>query len=138
MTIDYTNRHLINDKINIHDSIFEGFIYREKEKLLLIELKNYSLNTTYNLNFYNVIAVNCEMCQFWGKSPNILDWQVCDNENLMQAIVNKQNSNKDLYKNSLINTKKSYLETVITLTSGDTINIVCEHIDIKRLQLHKE
>ena len=73
--------------------------------------------------------MNCEMCQFWGESPNVLDWEVSDNERLIKEIIKKQNNNKKLYKDSLVDEEMFYIETIITLTSGDTINIVCEYVE---------
>ena len=131
MKIEYTNRNLIDNELNIHDAIFKGFIYDDMEKILLLELENYYLNKKYKLQFYNVLILNCEMCQFWGKSPNILDWEVCDKNSLIQNMIKKQNENKESYKCSLVDIKKSYLETIITLSSGDTITIVCEYIQFQ-------
>lgn len=43
----------------------------------------------------------------------------------------KQNDNKELYSGSLVDTEKSYVETMIILSSGDTIKIVCEYIEFQ-------
>ena len=131
MRIDHKNKKIIDKKINIHDSIFEGFSYDEGEKILLLKLKNYCLNKIFKLQFCNILVMNCEMCQFWGQSPNILNWEVSDEEKLIKDIMKKQNNNKELYRYSIVNTEEAYIETIITLTSGDTISTVCEYIEFQ-------
>lgn len=128
MIIDYKNENLIEEK-NIHDSIFEGFMYNEETKVLLIELKNFVQHKQFKLEFVNVLVLNCELCQFWGKGPNILDWEIANPKYLTQNIIDKQSDDKMLYNNSLVDVEKNYIETIITLTSGDTIAIVCEYIE---------
>lgn len=49
----------------------------------------------------------------------------------------KQNNNKKLYKYSLVDEEMFYIETIITLTSGDTINIVCEYVEFQEEILDK-
>lgn len=137
MKIDYTNKNVIKDEINIHDSIFEGFLYKENERMLLLKLNNYCLNRIFTLQFCNILILNCEMCQFWGESPNVLDWEVSENEHLIKEIMKKQNNNKKLYKYSLVDEEMFYIETIITLTSGDTINIVCEYVEFQEEILDK-
>lgn len=65
MRIDYTNKEIIDNEIYVHDSIFEGFLYKSTEKQLLVEFKNDYLEKTFNIQFYNVLILNCEMCEFW-------------------------------------------------------------------------
>lgn len=131
MRIDYTNKEIIDNEIYVHDSIFEGFLYKSTEKQLLVEFKNDYLEKTFNIQFYNVLILNCEMCEFWGKSPHILNWETSDDENLIKEMKKKQNDNKELYSGSLVDTEKSYVETMIILSSGDTIKIVCEYIEFQ-------
>lgn len=130
MRIDYKNKDQIN-QIYVHDSIFEGFIYREEDKNLYINLKNYCINKIFKLLFCNVLIINCELCQFWGESPNILDWEVSENGSIIQNIKKKQKENNKLYSNSLVDLEKSYMEVKITFTSGDIIEIVCEYIEFE-------
>lgn len=135
MKIDYKNKNVINDEIYIHDSIFEGFSYKEEEKKIVIELENYCLKKSFKLQFCNALIFNCEMCEFWGKSPNILDWEVSKDEPLIQKMKKKQKDNNELYWTSLVDLEKSYVESRITLTSGDTIEIVCEYIEFEEENL---
>lgn len=134
MKITYFNKNIIDNKINIHDSIFRGFNYDDENKTLLLKMNNYCVNKVFTILFYNVLILNCEMCQFWGKSPNVLEWRVSKEETFIKKIIQKQNSNKELSKYSLVDQRKNYIETIITLTSGDTINIVCEYIEFEEIQ----
>ena len=121
MRIDYKNKKIIDEEIYIHDSIFYGFLYDNDEKTLLLKLKNYCLHKTFKLKFVNVLALNCEMCQFWSYTNGILNWETVDEEQLKNKILEEEKEKFLEFKN--------YIETKFILETGDIISIVCEYVE---------
>lgn len=134
MKIDTLNK---NEELpNIHDSAFYGFSYRENDKTLLVELSNHYMNKFFKIQFHNVLVLNCEMCQFWGKSPYVFDWNIDENEILIKNIMEKQKNNESKFWCSILRTPKEYIQINITFTSGDTIDIVCEFIEFEEREMN--
>ena len=131
MKIDKINGDIINtDKINIHDYIFKElkFDYSNKNIYILLlgpEPKAGSII----IIFFNVIGFNMISCDFWGKSPHVLDWEFVQDEE--QLLTNKLLEEKHNFSDSKLEGFTTYMETVMTLTSGDLLTIVCEYIDLQ-------
>jgi len=136
MKINYENKYIIND-IYVHDSIFEGFTYKEDEKEVLIEMRNYFLKKTFKIKFCNTIVLNCEMCQFWGRSDNILNWEIDNVQSFLKDVIKKQKENEKLYEFSLLSKGKKYIESRFIQSSGDVITIVCEYIEFQEEEFQK-
>lgn len=121
MRIDSKNKKIIDKEIYVHDSTFYGFLYDNDEKTLLLKLKNYYLQKTFKLKFVNILALNCEMCQFWSYTNGILGWETVDEEQLKKQILEEQKEN--------ILELENYIETKFILETGDIITIVCEYVE---------
>ena len=121
MRIDSKNKKIIDKEIYVHDSTFYGFLYDNDEKTLLLKLKNYYLQKTFKLKFVNILALNCEMCQFWSYTNGILGWETVDEEQLKKQILEEQEGN--------ISELENYIETKFILETGDIITIVCEYVE---------
>lgn len=134
MKIDELNKN--NELPDIHNSDFYGFSYRENDKILFIELLNFSLNKSFKIQFQNVLVLNCEMCQFLGRNISINDWKLSQEDTLIKNITEKQKSNEKKYNSSLLSVQKKYIEITINLKSGDNIEIVCESIDFEEREIN--
>ena len=134
MRIDYSNKNKVDD-IYTHDSIFEGFYYNYEEKKIIMELENYYTKKKLKFQFCNALIFNCEMCEFWGKSFRVANWENVNDEQLIQKMKKKQKDNNDLYWTSLVDLNKEYLETKFILCSGDIIEIVCEYVEFEEENL---
>lgn len=67
MIFNYKNKEKINECINIHDYVFKGFTYNEEDKTLnmcIVNMQNFDEYRKTNLIFYNMIGLDCELCQF--------------------------------------------------------------------------
>ncbi len=138
MKIDITNLDLLSTDIYIHDSIFYKmeFNYQSREKNIRVELETpyISGGKRYNIDFYNVIGFDMVSCDFWGKSPHILDWEPMksDRKVLIKRLFEEQFSDKNYNASKLANRKESdFIETLFTFTSGDRLRIACEYIVIE-------
>ena len=128
MKIDYTNKDIINE-ININNLIFQGFIYEEIEKLLTIKLNNFGLSKMLKIEFFNVLILNCNMCQPCKIDDEIIKFKISDREKLIKDIRKKLIENS--YSSSAFDLEKNYIELEIILKNGNKITIVCEYIEIK-------
>lgn len=132
MRIDVINGEVINKKeVSIHDFIFNGLNYNYKENTVCIYLLNAETNKkNITITYLNVIAFTMIACDFWGSSPHILDWEFVKGEEqlLTNNIIETKESHKYTY--SKIDNAKRYMETIITFSSGDTLTIVCEYIEL--------
>lgn len=75
------------------------------------------------------------MCEFWGKSFRVANWENVNDEQLIQKMKKKQKDNNELYWTSLVDLNKEYLETKFILCSGDVIEIVCEYVEFEEENL---
>lgn len=122
MRIDKSNCKIINSKKNyIHDAIFDDVVFNYQKKVLYVSIQNKSKI----IEFYNVIGFNMTACDYWGEDPFVFDWEYNDNFHLVEDLFVKKESNSN---HSRLNNKEDFIETIITLSSGDKLIIACEYI----------
>ncbi len=122
MRIDKSNCKIINSKKNyIHDAIFDDVVFNYQKKVLYVSIQNKSKI----IEFYNVIGFNITACDYWGEDPFVFDWEYNDNFHLVEDLFVKKESNSN---HSRLNNKEDFIETIITLSSGDKLIIACEYI----------
>lgn len=130
MKLDITNGNLINSKdIDIHDWIFKEIGFNYKEKKMCVCLQNPQSNIKEEIiEFVNVIGFNMTSSDFWGKSPHVLDWEYVekDEQVLINGLFEKKNFHQYMY--SSLNDDINYIESNITLSSGDLLMVACEYI----------
>ncbi len=132
MRIENSNGNIINSEIYIHDDIFNNLLYEKDSntlKLLLSKANEYE--SKYEINYINVIAFEMTSCNYWGKSPHILDFEYVEHNNckLLPALYEKQKG-MPYNPECKLACKNDYIETVITFSSGDQMIVVCESIEI--------
>lgn len=64
-------------------------------------------------------------CDYWVESPFVLDWEFNDNFPLTEDLFIKTDDN---INNPRLNNKEKFIETIISLSSGDKLIIACEYI----------
>lgn len=133
MKIDIYNANIINTKhVNIHDFIFEKleFIYSEKNIYITLSTFDSEKQSTI-IVFCNVVGINMVSCDFWGRSLHVLDWEFVDGNK--KWLTNNLYETKECHKyvNSTLDKPENYIETIMTLSSGDVLTIVCQYIDLK-------
>lgn len=135
MKIDYFNGDIINtNKINIHDYIFKDLKFDYSKKNVYVSLLSSNLgNGTITIKFLNVLGFNMISCDFWGKSPHVLDWECVKGEEQLLTSKLLEEKHRHDYSNSKLDEFTNYIETVMTLTSGDLLTITCECIDFEML-----
>ena len=129
MRLTVENCSLINSKsICIHDYIVIGLVYKYSDDKIKLYLKEPISNVNYEIEFDNVLGFKAITCDFWGSSPHVLDWEVQPKEEheIVKEICEKQLQYR--YTESKWNPNKEYIESVITLSSGDIFSFVCEQI----------
>lgn len=133
MIIKQSTLYLLNtSSANLHDSIFKLMTFDYAEKCLYIEVVSDNSNDRKRvIKFINVIGFNMVSCDFWGKSPHILDWSVHLTQD--QSIIKKLIEEKECYhyRFSRLEDEQTYLESVILFTSGDRLTIACEQIELE-------
>ena len=132
MVIDYSNGEVVFlTSLNMHDHIFNGIQFDYGEKKIYAEITaTGSSNQKYAIEFINVIGFEMVSCDFWGKSPHILDFEFIkphEHRLLKKLLEEGKNNNyfcSNLYRN------KTYIETVLVFASGDRLTIACECIRV--------
>ena len=130
MIINISNGELINSKkIYIHDDIFEELCFHRMKKKLHLSIYNESNKKRRSIVFLNVIGFEMTSCDFWFSFPHILDFEYVEpkDHTLIPKLFDKNDSNFSRY---LPNDLEKYIETTITLTSGDQLIVACENIMI--------
>lgn len=124
MRIDKSNYKFINSKdIYIHDTILMDIVFDYNKKNLFI----ITIVPSHALRFHNVIGFEMTSCDFWQKSSRILDWEIeTDNFVLIDKLFKQKEDNNEYTPR--LNNKEDFIESIITLTSGDTLRIACEYI----------
>lgn len=133
MIINVLNGEIINSKeVNIHDNILEGFCFNRIEKKLHLSIlkEEKHNNKRFSIDFLHVIGFEMTSCDFWGASPYILDFEYVEyNDNTLISKLFDKKDNND-YPFCPLNDREEYIETIITLTSGDQLIIACKSITI--------
>lgn len=130
MKIDKSNISILNSKVfSVHDDIFHSLAFDRASGVLTLFLqKDNGDNFTYKINCINVIGFAITSCDFWGRSPHILDFEYaeyCDCK-LLPKIYEMQKG--PISPQCKLTLKKDYIEIIITFTSGDKLNAACEYI----------
>lgn len=131
MIINAKDGNLINSNmVNVHDFIFEKFIFDRKSNELVITLFNEASNLQHVVKFTGVIGFEMSACDFWGKSPYILDFEYIEphNQNLADKLFARKEASHHPFCE--LKDKNEYFETMLTFTSGDQLCLVCESVQI--------
>ncbi len=69
-------------------------------------------------------------CDFWDRSPRILDFEYVEKDNaiIISKVFEMKNSND--YPFCTLDIQEEYIETIITFISGDRLTIACKSIII--------
>lgn len=131
MIFNNINGAIINTKkINIHDDILIDLMFeRKNRKLTLLLTKENRIR--YHMTFINVIGFDFTACNFWGNSPHVLDFEYVDmsKRNIIPKLLKiKESTLCD--PTCVLETQKDFIETKMTFTSGDKLEIACEYIEI--------
>ena len=133
MIIDTSNGNIINSKeVYINDDILEEFTFNRAEKKLHLSIvKEEKFNSVrFSIDFLNVIGFEMTSCDFWGRSPHILDFEYVekDNTTIIPKLFEMKNNND--YPFCALDIQEKYIETIITFISGDRLIIACKSIII--------
>lgn len=128
--LDETNGKIINSKsVYIHDDILQDIHFdREKKKLILSILKEGTEKKEYTIEYIQVIGFTMTSCDYWGASPYIFDFEYVEKEerSLIPELFKVKNSSDTPY--CTLDESGTYMETVITFTSGDKLKVACKSI----------
>lgn len=134
MVIDYKNKNSIQQKIYVHDAIFNGFNYEYEKNLITFEAVECYYKKKFNFRFCNVFGFEMQACDSWCKGSNIIDWELGDlYGNKLTEKLSHWKVNEKYFGSRLENIDK-VVESIITLSSGDTLTIVCEYIDFEECE----
>lgn len=131
MKIKAENGSMINSKtVNIHDFILESFLFDRQNNELVLRLLDEQNNLQHSLIFEGVIGFEMSACNYWGKSPYILDFEYMDPSEQKIIVKLFDKNEKENYPFCELKDISVYLETMITFVSGDQLFIACESIQI--------
>ena len=126
MIITVDNANTINTpSVCLHDSVFEDFHFNRDKKELYLKLLKEDFKSPFTIIFYNVVGFEMTSCDFWGASPHVLDFEYVTPQHsviIPKAMEECRKYNLPLFQD------KSFFETIITFTSGDTLSVACERI----------
>lgn len=129
MRIDRNNCQLINtNKVDIHDAVIKDIHFDTNNKMIAIRFCISSENIV-DILFYDIISIQSKLCDFWGKSPNVLDFQYIKDSLILNNLQLEYVTNK--YPFAQVKDFHNYFEAAITFASGNVCSIVCRYIEIK-------
>lgn len=131
MIINVKNGSMINSNmVNVHDFILENFTFNRQINELVLTLFDEENNLQHIMRFAGVIGFEISACNYWGKSPYILDFEYVEPGD--QKIVGKlfAKNKKGYHPFCELKDISGYLETMFTFTSGDQLCIACESVQI--------
>ncbi len=135
MRIDATNGNLLNvHNFSLHDALLMEIQFDISENALYVLAKAYeSPFSNLEIHYHNVIGLEGITCDVWSVSLDSLtifslDYMTPSESDLIKRIFSEYNS--DNIKQSRLITPESYIETVLTCTSGNRWRIACEYIEI--------
>lgn len=129
MRIDFSNCHVLDsNEIDIHDDVFCYIHFDRETDELRVGLQNpLKGGQEYEIKFSNVIGVSISACNFWGRSPHVLDFEYVEsNEQLLFSEL--EHTRKERHPQCKLQAGTVFIETVMTFISGDILNVVCESI----------
>ena len=132
MIINNSNGNIINSKsVCLHDDIVKNLSFERKNNILeLLVKKDGFTDKTYTICFTGVLGFQMTACDFWGKSPHILDFEYVDDSNRKMLPYLHSIKNDPINPNCKLLHDKEYIETVLAFGSGDKLEVVCETIII--------
>lgn len=131
MKIDALNGSIINSKeICIHDDILNHLLFDRSKRSIRLHISTFrNTERNYTIDFVNVVGLEMTSCDFWAASPHIFQFEYISppNQTLLPKLYRmKQKIPIDGLGNLSHGT--IFIETVITLSSGDYLRIACESI----------
>ena len=137
MLINNSNSNIINsNSFSLHDAILQNLNFNYFEKKLTIQLGVDGIPNSYlELNFSETIGFNITSCDFWGKSPHVLDFEYIE-KNECELLSSLRETKTEFPYNPLckLNEDEVFWECLFTFSSGDTLRVVCETLTILEQQ----
>lgn len=137
MLINNSNSNIINsNSFSLHDAILQNLNFNYFEKNLTIQLGVDGIPNSYlELNFSETIGFNITSCDFWGKSPHVLDFEYIE-KNECELLSSLRETKTEFPYNPLckLNEDEVFWECLFTFSSGDTLRVVCETLTILEQQ----
>ena len=131
MIINKVNADTIDKKeVYIHDDILLDMKFnRINKELTLIFEKYASEEKAYCIRFFGVVGFTMTSADFWGESECVFDFEiVSDTEKIIIPEILKKHRE---YSEQFCDVKyENYIEVILTFSSGDTLRIACEAIEI--------
>lgn len=135
MLINNSNSNIINsNSFSLHDAILQKLNFNYSEKKLIIQLSVDSIPNSYlELIFLETIGFNMTSCDFWGKSPHILDFEYVESKDCeLLSSLREKKTNFPYNPLCKLNEDEVFWECLFTFSSGDTLRIVCETLQIRQ------
>lgn len=132
MIFNTSNAQQINSNdVYLHDDLFVGLNFeRESFKAAFICFNHKS--GEYTVTFSDVIGLELTACEFWGAGSNIFDFEYIDPTE--RVLIPKLHEEYKKYTKPgwpLID-NENYIETLLTLSSGDQYRVACKTVQIER------
>ena len=116
--------------VYLHDDVFIGFRF-DRAAYKAVLLCSNQTKGDYEVSFCGVIGIEMTSCDFWGPSPHIDTFRNVETNE--QVLIPKLKEEYVQYStpNDLPFINDSYIETVLSLISGDHFRIACKTIQIE-------
>ena len=124
MKIDKTTTAEEISRMNVVDACFSGFHYDSESHEIKFELTEEYQKKKFCFRFVNVVLFEMQSCAFWGASPHVYFWEHqhdTEDNTFVCSLFRKEESGFQV--------PDGYLESVLSMTSGDSLTLVCESVD---------
>ena len=125
----FSNEEIINsNEYLLHDYEFLTLEYKSNEKQLIMQARSEISNEIKPIIFEETINFEARMCDYWGPSPYIYNWEACARKRgaIRERILLEAQENG--YRIDCI---ENFMEICIVLSSGNKIVIVCQRVIIQ-------
>lgn len=124
MIITKENYAVINTKdIDLHDAIFDGVRFEQSEKCLTVCLRKPDNKQPFEVQFCGVAGYRLTSMDFWGYDPYVFQFNALPPEKWTLLPTLQAQMFQPIAVASLF-------ETEFLMSSGDTLTVVCEEINI--------
>lgn len=129
MRIDKTTPAEELDRIYVSDACFTGFRYDPAARELCFEVADGFDPKTLRFRFHQVALFEMQSCAFWGTSPRAYFWEpdVDENDGIFACSLFRDAGDGE----AVFQIPEGYLESVLSLHSGDALTVVCQSIDFE-------
>lgn len=123
------NRDVVDTQLDMKGAVFQGYSYDELRKAMIVECYNPRLRKRLSIEFNSVLYYKLLTTENLDRPPEVLCWENAPDE----LPADKRKPASEFFAVDLRD-KASYIASVITMSQGSELFIVCRDIDLKKFR----